>query len=151
MKAVASTENCQQPRTYCVWWARVGGPDRFRHRVLAASLDDAICQSRLHIAKALGPNASLWTIEEPSDKTTRAIPTAAVDGCERARRSSQRAGIVAFVLLFLGLLFLFEWKSRTVGSASYAENDTASESSSSDESGACREAQCGGKRTVTQK
>jgi|SRR5580704_9004758 hypothetical protein len=112
MKGAVSTENCQQSHSYCIWWRRVGGPDRFRHWVFADSIDDAVTQSRLDVTKALGTNTSLWNIEEPGDKATRGIPTDLV--WREYGRSSQRVGIMAFVFLVLGLLFLFHWKSRTV-------------------------------------
>src|SRR5579862_9173967 len=126
MKAAVSTENCHESHSYCIWWGRVGGPDRFRHWVLADSIDDAVSRSRLDVSKALGTNASLWKIEEPEDKITRVIPTDLVCTCERPRRSSQQVGIITFVLLFLGLCFLLHWKSIAVASAESMENDAGS-------------------------
>jgi hypothetical protein len=46
MKGAVSTENCHQSHSYCIWWRRVGGPDRFQHWVLADSIDDAVSRSR---------------------------------------------------------------------------------------------------------
>jgi hypothetical protein len=124
MKTAVSTENCQQPHSYCIWWRRVGGPDRFRHWVSADSIDDAVTRSRLDVTKALGTNTSLWSIEEPEDTVTQAIPTDL--RCGGSVRSSQRLGIIAFVLLLLGLFFLFHWKSRAVTPAEPMESDAAS-------------------------
>jgi hypothetical protein len=123
MKGAVSTEDCQQPHSYCVWWRRVGGPDRFRHWVLADSIDDAVSRSRLDVTKALGTNTSLWNIEEPEDKVTRAIPTDLA--CGGSVQSSQRLGIIVFVLLLFGLFLLFHWKSRAVASAEPTESDAA--------------------------
>jgi hypothetical protein len=114
--AAVSTENCQQSHLYCIWWRRVGSPDRFRHWVLADSIEDAVCRSRLDMSKALGTNTGLWKIEEPGNKITRWIPTALVYQFEGPRRS-HRVRIIASVLLLLCLFFLFYWKSRTVASA----------------------------------
>ena len=125
MKSGVSTEGCQQSQSYCIWWRRVGGPDRFRHCVLADSIDDAVSRSRSDVTKALGANTSLWSIEEPADKLTRAVPTE-VD-CGGSVLSSQRLGTIAFVLLLLSLFFLFHWKSRAVESAEPMESDTALE------------------------
>jgi hypothetical protein len=124
MKAAVSTQNCQHLHSYCLWWGRVGGPDRFRHRVVADSIDDAVRQSRLTVSKALGTNASLWKIEEPKVKTTRAIPTDATSRGEGPRRSSQQIAIMAFVLLWLGLFFLLQWKLRAA-SAGPKESDAS--------------------------
>jgi hypothetical protein len=126
MKAAVSQENCQQADSYCIWWGRVGGTDRFRHWVLAESIGDAVNRSRLHVSKALGPNAILWKIEEPGDEITPSIRTDVVCWCEGPQRSSQRLGIAAFVLLFLGLAFLFHWKSRAIGSVEPLESGAAS-------------------------
>jgi hypothetical protein len=126
MKGATSTENCQQSRSFCIWWGRVGGSDRFRHWVLADSIDNAVRRSRSDVSKALGPNVSLWKIEEPEDKIARAIPTDVVCWCEGPRRSSQRAGVIAFVLLWIGLLSLFHWKSRAVTSAKSMQSVAAS-------------------------
>jgi hypothetical protein len=101
MKGAVSMENCQQSHSYCIWWRRVGGPDRFQHWVLAESIDDAVSRSRLDVTKALGTNTSLWNIEEPEDKITQAIPIDVV--CGGSVRSSQRVGIMAFIVLLLGL------------------------------------------------
>lgn len=125
MKTAVPTENCPQPQSYCIWWRRVGGPDRFRHRVLADSIDDAVSRSRSDVTKALGTNTSLWNIEEPADKITRAVPASSV--CSWSERSSQRIGIMAFVVLLLGLFFLFHWKSRAVAPVEPMESDTALE------------------------
>ena len=127
MKGAAfSTEHCQDLHRYCIWWRRVGGADRFRHWVSAESIDHAISRSRLDVSKALGINTSLWKIEEPEDKITRAIPTDVVCTSEGPRRASQRLGITAFVLLLLGLFFLLHWKSRAVASAESMESDAGS-------------------------
>ena len=75
MKGAVSTENCHQTRSYCIWWGRVGGPDRFRHWVSAESFDRAVRRSLSDVSKALGPNVSLWKIEEPRDRIARAIAT----------------------------------------------------------------------------
>ena len=125
MKAAVSTENCHESHSYCIWWGRVGGPDRFRHWVLADSIDDAVSRSRLDVNKALGTNTSLWSIEEPADEITLAVP--AVSVCSESVQSSQRIGIMAFVVLLLGLFFLFHWKSRAVVPAEPMESDTALE------------------------
>jgi hypothetical protein len=124
MKGAVSTEDCQQSHSYCIWWRRVGAPDRFRHWVLADSIDDAVSRSRFDVTKALGTNTSLWNIEEPEDKVTRAISSDL--SCGGSVRSSQRLGIIAFVLLLLGLFFLFHWKSRSVAPAEPMESDAAS-------------------------
>ena len=127
MKGAVSTENCQQSHSYCIWWRRVGGPDRFRHWVLADSIDDAVSRSRLDVTKALGTNTSLWNIEEPADKMTRAIPTdLGCGGSVRSVRSSEQVGIMAFIVLLLGLCLLFHWKSRAVAPAEPMESDAAS-------------------------
>jgi hypothetical protein len=126
MRAAVSQESCRQANSYCIWWRRVGGADRFRHWVLAESIGDAVSRSRLQISKALGPNASLWRIEEPENKITRTIRTDVVGWREGPRQSSQRVGIAAFVLLFLGLVFLFHWKSRAVASAEPMEGGASS-------------------------
>ena len=115
--AAVSTENCQRSLLYCIWWRRVGGPDRFRHWVLASSIDDAVGRSRLHVSKALGTNSSLWRIEEPPSKISRAVPTDVVWLREGPLGSSQRVRIIASALILLCLLFLFYWKSNMVASA----------------------------------
>src|ERR1700733_6855645 len=97
MKGTVSTEACQKSHSYCIWLRRVGGPDRFRYWVLAEWIDYAFSRSRLDVTKALGTNTSLWNIEEPEDKVTRAIPTDL--GCGGSVRSSQRVGIMAFIVL----------------------------------------------------
>ena len=127
MKGAAfSTEHCQDLHRYCIWWRRVGGADRFRHWVLAESIDHAIRRSRLDVSKALGTNTGLWKIEEPEDKITRASPADVVCTCEGPRRSSQRVGIIAFVLLLLGLFFLLHWKSGAVASDESMESAAGS-------------------------
>ena len=130
MNGAVSTENYRQSQSYCIWWRRVCGPDRFRHWVSAESIDDAVSRSRLDVTRALGKNTSLWNIEEPDDKIARPIPTGAV--CLGARRSSQRVGIVAFVVLLLGLFSLFHWNSRKVAPADRTERDAASRIITSD-------------------
>jgi len=125
MKGPVSTEGCQQSQSYCIWWRRVGGPDRFRHCVLANSIDDAVSRSRSDVTQALGANTSLWSIEEPADKIMPAVPTEV--GCGESVLSSQRLGIIAFGLLLLSLFFLFHWKSRAVVSAEPMESETALE------------------------
>jgi hypothetical protein len=120
MKGAAfSTEHCQDLQRYCIWWRRVGSADRFRHWVLAESIDHAISRSRLDVSKALGTNTGLWKIEE--SEATDVGRT-----CEGPRRSSQRLGITAFVLLLLCLVFLLHWKSRAVASAESMESDDGS-------------------------
>jgi hypothetical protein len=91
---------------------------------LAESIDDAVSRSRLDVTKALGTNTSLWNIEEPEDKITQAIPIDVV--CGGSVRSSQRVGIMAFIVLLLGLGLLFHWKSRAVAPAEPMESDAAS-------------------------
>jgi len=117
MKGAVSTENGQQSHSYCIWWRRAGAADRFRHWVLADSIDEAVSRSRLDIIKALGTNASLWKIEEPEKQI--AVPIATEVVCWRARRrgSTHRVRIIASALLLLCLLFLFHWKSSAVASA----------------------------------
>jgi len=116
MKGAVSIENCQGSRTYCVWWRRAGAGDRFRHRVLADSIDEAVSRSRLDITKALGTNASLWKMEEPEKHKTAPMATEVVCWRARPRESSHRVRITASVLLLLCLLFLFHWKSSAVAS-----------------------------------
>jgi hypothetical protein len=112
MKSAVSIDNCQESHRYCVWWRRVGAADRFRHWVLADSIDEAVRRSRLDITKALGTNASLWKIEEPEKHITAPIATEVVRWHERPRGSSHRVRIVASVLLLLCLLFLFHWENN---------------------------------------
>ena len=112
MKSADSIDNCQGSHTYCVWWRRAGGKDRFRHWVLANSIDEAVRRSRLDITKALGTNASLWKIEEPEKDIIAPIATEVVRWSERPREPSHRVRIVASVLLFLCLLFLFRWENN---------------------------------------
>jgi len=122
MKSAVSTENDQQSRSYCIWWRRAGAKDRFRHWVLADSIDEAVRRSRLDVTKALGTNASLWNIEEPEKQITTAITTEVVSwGSER---SSDWVGVMAFVVLLLGLFFLFHWKSNEAASAGSVEGDS---------------------------
>jgi hypothetical protein len=122
MKSAVSTENGQQSHSYCIWWRRAGAQDRFRHWVLAGSIDEAVRRSRLDVTKALGSNAGLWKIEESEKQITAAIATEVVSW--GPGRSSQRVGIMAFVVLLLGLLFLFHFKS--VAPAEPMESDRAS-------------------------
>ncbi len=117
MKGAVVIENCQRSQSYCVWWRRIGGADRFRHCVLADSIDDAVSRSRLEVSEALGRNASLWKMEEPEANITRANAPDVAHGRERLRQSPEWVGIIAFVLLFLGLVLLFYWKSRPPASA----------------------------------
>jgi hypothetical protein len=112
MKSAVSIDNCQRSRPYCVRWRRAGAADRFRHWVLADSIDEAVRRSRLDITKALGTNASLWKIEEPEKHITAPIATEVVRWRERPRGSSHRVRIVASVLLSLCLLFLFYWENN---------------------------------------
>ena len=102
-------ESCQQ--SYCIWWRRAGAADRFRHWVLADSIDEAVSRSRVDIIKALGTNASMWKIEQPEKQIEVPIATEMV--CWRARRrgSTRRVRIIVNVLLLLCFLFLFRWKS----------------------------------------
>jgi hypothetical protein len=106
MKSVVSVDNCQGSHTYCILWKRVGAVDRFRHCVMADSIDDAVSRSRQDISAALGTNASLWKIVEPEKHPSPPIATEMV--CWRAgpRESSHQVRIIASVLLFLCLLFL---------------------------------------------
>ena len=127
MQSAVSMERSEQSHSYCIWWGRVGGPDRFRHWVLADSIDKAISRSRLDISRALGTNASLWKIEVPEHNPTRAVPTDVVSWPEGHGRSSQQVGIIAFALLMLGLSFLFHWKSGAVESVEPIEHGAASE------------------------
>jgi hypothetical protein len=107
--AAVSTQNCQRSHWYCVCWRRVGGPDGFRHWVLAESIDHAIGRSYLHVSKALGTNTGLWNIEEPGDKGTRGIQTDVVWKSEGPLATSHRVRIVASILILFCLLFLFSW------------------------------------------
>ncbi len=126
MIGTVSTENRQPSLSYCIWWGRVGAPDRFRHWVLADSIDSAARRSRADVSEALGPNASLWKMEEPEDKIATAIPTDVVCRNKGPRWSSERVGIIAFVLLWIGLVFLFHWKMRGVTLAEPMASSTAS-------------------------
>ena len=112
MKSAVSAENDQQSRSYCVWWRRAGAQDRFRHWVLADSIDEAVRRSRLDITKALGTNASLWKIEDNEKHIAAPIATEVVSWRERPRGSSHRVRIVASILLLLCLLFLFNWENN---------------------------------------
>jgi hypothetical protein len=112
MKSAISIENCQRSHTYCVWWKRAGAADRFRHRVLADSINEAVRRSQRDITKALGTNACLWKIEEPEKYITAPISNEVVRWRERPRGSSHRVRIVASVLLLLCLLFLFQWENN---------------------------------------
>jgi hypothetical protein len=128
MKGAAfSTERSQDLHWYCIWWRRVGGPDRFRHWVLAESIDHAISRSHLNVSKALATNAGLWNIEEPRDKATRGIRTEVVWQSEGPQASSHRVRIVASVLILLCLLFLFGWRWSSVASAEPMPSNTAPE------------------------
>ena len=124
MKSAVSTENGLQSHSYCIWWRRAGAKDRFRHWVLADSMDEAVRRSRRDITKALGTNASLWKIEEPEKQIDVPIATEVV--CRRARRhgSTHRVRIIASVLLLLCLLFLFHWKSNEAAPAAPVEGDS---------------------------
>ena len=107
--AAVSRQNCQGSHWYCIWWRRVGGPDRFRHWVLAESIDHAISRSHVNVSKALGTNVGLWNIEEPRDNATHEIRTEVVWQSEGPRASSHRVRIIASVLILLCLLFLSTW------------------------------------------
>ena len=124
MKSAVSIDNCQGSHTYCVWWRRAGAADHFRHWVLADSIDEAVRRSRLDITKALGTNASLWKIEQPEKHITAPIATEVVCCCERPRGSAHWVRIIASVLVFLCLLFLFHWKSSEFGSANPLAGDS---------------------------
>jgi hypothetical protein len=126
MIGTVSMENRQPSRSYCIWWGRIGAPDRFRHWVSADSIDSAVRRSRADVSEALGANANLWKMEEPEGKMARAIPTDVVCWYTGPRWSSERAGITAFVLLWIGLVFLFHWKMRVVTLAEPMESNTAS-------------------------
>ena len=112
--AAVSRQNCQGSHWYCISWKRVNGSDRFRHWVLAESIDHAISRSRLNVSKALGTNADLWNVEEPGDNATRGILTEVVWQSEGPRSSSHRVRIIASVLILLCLLFLFTCSSCEV-------------------------------------
>ena len=124
MKSAVSTENGQQSHSYCIWWRRAGAQDRFRHWVLADSIDEAVRRSRLDVTKALGTNAGLWKIEESEKQITAAIATEVVRW--GSGRSSDWVGIMAFVVLLLGLFFLFHLKSIAVAPTEPMESDRAS-------------------------
>jgi len=124
MKSAVSIDNRKASQTYCVWWRRAGAADRFRHWVLADSIDEAVRRSRLDITKALGTNASLWKIEEPKEHLTATIATEVVRWRERSYGSFHRVRIVASVLLLLCLLFLFHWKSHEVASGGPMAGDS---------------------------
>jgi hypothetical protein len=127
MKSAVSTENGLQSHSYCIWWRRAGAKDRFRHWVLADSMDEAIRRSRLDITKALGTNASLWKIEDPEKHITAPIATEVVRSGERPRGSSHRVRIITSVLLLLCLLLLFHLKSNEAASAGSMEADSVFE------------------------
>jgi hypothetical protein len=119
MKSVAVlTQSCKGSHWYCIWWRRVDGPDRFRHWVLAESIDHAISRSHLKVSKALGTNAGLWNIEQPENNAVRGIRTEVVWESEGPRASSHRVRIIASVLILLCLLFLFSWAIQQGSSSS---------------------------------
>ena len=124
MESAVSTENGLQSHSYCIWWRRAGAKDRFRHWVLADSMDEAVRQSRLDITKALGTNASLWKIEDPEKHIKAPIATEVVRWSDRPRGSSHRVRIMASVLLLLCLLFLFHLKSNEAAPAGPVEGDS---------------------------
>jgi len=57
--------------SYCLWWRHCDGSDRFRHRVNADSIADAIDRSRVGISIALGTNAGFWEIADPRTQVSR--------------------------------------------------------------------------------
>ena len=125
--AAVSRQNCQGSHWYCISWKLVNGSDRFRHWVLAESIDHAISRSRLNVSKALGTNADLWNVEEPGDNATRGILTEVVWQSEGPRASSHRVRIIASVLILLCLLFLFGWTFRRAEPTEQMPSDAASE------------------------
>lgn len=122
MKIAVSTENGQKSRSYCIWWRRAGAQDRFRHWVLADSIDEAVRQSRLDVTKALGTNAGLWKIEESEKQITAPMATEVVSW--ESGRSSDWVGIIAFAVLLLGLFFLFHSKSNEAASAGPVDGES---------------------------
>jgi hypothetical protein len=121
-----STENYQGSHSFCISWRRVGGPDRFRHWVLADSIDDAVSRSHLDVSKALGSNVDLWSIEQPIDKVTNGIPTDVVWQSVGNVRPSHGVRIIASICLVLCSLFLF-WTSRRDVSPDHLANEAAPE------------------------
>jgi len=111
-----STETLHVPSSYCVFWKRRDGLDRFRHWVLAESMSDAATRSRAEISKALGSNAGLWDVE---GTRTNMVESGVVR--DRTRRSGAHRSVGRFWMLSCWLivlvlvLFLFRlWTLRAV-------------------------------------
>jgi hypothetical protein len=103
-----SKETLHVLRSYCIFWRRRDGLDRFRHWVLAESMSDATTRSRAEISKALGSNAGLWDIE---GTRTNVVGSGLVSDRARrgdAHRSVGRVWLLSCSLIVLVLvLFLF--------------------------------------------
>ena len=109
-----STETLHVLRSYCIFWRRCDGLDRFRHWVLAESMSDATTRSRAEISKALGSNAGLWDIEGTRTNMVES-------GVVRDRRSGAHRSVGRFwtsscwLIVLVLVLYLFRlWTSNTV-------------------------------------